>query len=511
VKTIVIDPRRTELAKLANFHLQVRPGTDGALALSWLNTIISEELYDKEFVEKWTVGFDKLAERVKDYPAEKAAEISWVPAHLIRDAARMYATTKPATMQWGVALDQQTNAFQAIRAISCLKAITGNIDKPGASECFSAHPVSLRLPGRVTKTAIGQKEYPLYYDELRRKGHYDHVPLTTLVDEILAGNIKAVIFLGKELVLMDPNTSKTLRALEKLPFMVSMNMLMTDTSKLADIVLPAASFFERNGIRFYGGGGGLPFASTIQKAIEPLGECKSDANFILELAGRLGYEEDIPWEKEDEFLGEICRRLGTTWEELTKNPRGLFWTKKEYMKYEKCGFDTPSGKVELYSEKMERYGYDPLPSFTEPAESPISRPDIAKEYPLILTTGGRSHVYEQSQHRHLVRVRRLFPDPIIEINPEDSHEYGVADGDQVEVETLRGRIKVKAKVTDDIMKGVVHVYHGWAGEANVNWLTSDEPRDPVSGGASFRALLCRIKSLHRRCRSDWLARSLVGS
>lgn len=494
VKFIVIDPRRTNLAKMADIHLQVRPGTDGALALGMMNVIISEGLYDKDFVEQWTLGFDKLAKRVDEYPPEKVAEITWIPEILIIEAARMYATSKPASINCSGGCERHTNTHQSIRAISCLKAITGNVDKPGASVHIDPPPINIRLPGRVTKKAIGQEEFPIYFGECLRKNDQCQNTEALLIDAILSDKIKAVIFIGKEIVLENPNTAKTIEALNKLEFMVDVDIVMSETAKLADVVFPAATFLESNRLQIYMLGD-LGFVTLTKKAVEPLGECISDNNFILELAHRMGYKEDFPWQDDEGLLDFVLGQLGTTIDYLKQHPEGYIWQPQEFGSYQKNGFDTESGKVELYSEKLNRHGFDPLPTYVEPAESPISTPEVAKDYPLVMTSGAKTSIYVHSQYRYLPRLRDQFPEPLIEINPEDAEKYGISDGDLVEVESLRGRIKVKAAVTDDIMKGAVHVYHGWPGESNVNLLTPDKPIDPVSGGPAFRSSLCRVKGL----------------
>lgn len=500
VKWIVVDPRKIELAKKSDVYLPIRPGTDGALALGWLNVIISEGLYDKEFVEKWTLGFDKLVELVKDYPPEKVAKICWVSEDLIRDAARMYATSKPATMSGGVSLDQHTNAFQTSRAISCLKAITGNVDKFGASTYIGLPPIDLQMRERVVgKRRMGEKELPLWYDEFRASNDQQEIPLTPMIDDIMEEKIKAVIFMGKNMVVEDPNTNRILEAFTKLDLIVNMDLFMTESCKVADIVLPAATFLEKNSIRFYHQGSGLALVAPVLKAVEPLGECKSDLSFLLELVNRLSLSEFFPWKNDEEVLDHILKQVGTSFEYLKEHSEGYWFAPREFERHEKYGkFETESGKIELYSNKMKRYGYDPLPTYVEPAESPVSTPEVAKVYPLILTSGGRTNVYEQSSHRNLPKVRRLFPEPLIEINPEDAKRYGIEDRDLVEVESLRGTMRVKAHVTEDMRPSVVHAYHGWGGISNVNLLTPDHPYDPVSGGAALRSSLCRIRSLHNR-------------
>lgn len=497
VKIIVIDPRRTQVAKLADIHLQPRPGTDGALALGLINIIISEELYDKAFVQNWTIGFDALTTAARPYTPEKVSEITWVPLEMIVEAARTYATLKPATMDWGVGLDQHTNTFQTLRTISCLKAITGNIDKPGGSTYIEPLPIKMRMPERQTQPVMGEKEFPLYYSECFRKGDTQEPCTTPLFDRILSNKIKAGIFIARNLACNEANTAKTIEALRKLDLLVVMDIFMTETASLADIVLPAATFLEINNLRTYHMGRTLSLICKMKKAVDPPGECRGDAEFLLELAKRLGLGSDFPWDDTEAIFDDMVKQIGTSYAYLDQHPEGFMWEHHEYESYKKNGFDTESGKVELYSDKMRRYGYSPIPFYEEPAESPISRPDIVKQYPLVITTGGKTRFYEHSQYRNIPRLRSMFPENIIEINPADAVAYHILDGDLVEVESLRGSIQVKAKVTEEIMQGVVHVYHGWPGNSNVNRLTPDEPVDHICGSPALDSFLCRVKSLHQ--------------
>ena len=213
-----------------------------------------------------------------------------------------------------------------------------------------------------------------------------------------------------------------------------------------------------------------------------------------ELGRRMGYGEYFPWRDTDELLEYLLRPSGISLSKLKENPGGVFYAESEFEKYLKKGFATPSKKVEIYSKYMEKYGYDPLPTYQEPAESSVSRSDLAKEYPLILTTGARTVAYLHSEYRNLPTLRKLVPEPLVEINRQTAASLGVANGDWVEVESLRGSIELKAKVTDDIHPKVVSMQHGWS-EANANLLTDDMARDPVSGYPSFRSLLCRVNKV----------------
>jgi len=247
---------------------------------------------------------------------------------------------------------------------------------------------------------------------------------------------------------------------------------------------------ERGFLRNYSSDG-LPMVARSGAVIEPLGQSKEDWQIWAELGKRMGYGEYFPWKDADDVFQTILQPSGITVEQLKENPAGVVYSKAEEKVYLKKGFDTPSGKVEIYSQLMEEHGYAPLPTFSEPVESPLSTPDLAREYPLILTSGPRMSFFSHSQHRNVPVLRQRMPEPLLEINPEAASNLGIADGDMVTVESLRGKIELKAKLTEDVDPRVVSIMHGWS-EANANLLTDDVGRDPVSGYPSFKALLCRV-------------------
>jgi anaerobic selenocysteine-containing dehydrogenase len=493
-KLIVIDPRVTTSAKKADLHAQIRPGTDCALALGMLNVIIAEGLYDKPFVEEWTVGFDKLAVQVKEYSPEKVEEITWVPAATVRNMARMYATSKPACIAVGIPTNHSTNGIQAIRAITILMAITGNIDVSGGNIITPGMwQSSIRVKGRIPslETSVGAP-YPLFR---RYTIESTASPLTEAILSEKPYPIKALIVAGCNPVMTMPNTNKVKRAFSKLELLVVMDIFMTDTAKMAHIVLPGAAFPERQDLRHWRQNG-LSLTVATKRVVEPVGNCMEDWKIWAELGKKMGYGEYFPWQDADELFEYLLKPSGITLSQLKQNPAGVYYAEREFQKYLKEGFETPSKKVELYSELMVQHGYDPLPTFREPAESPVSRPDLAKQYPWILTTGARTLAYLHSEYRNLPRLRKLVPEPLVEINRQTAASLGVANGDWVKVESLRGSIELKAKVTDDIHPKVVSIQHGWS-EANANLLTDDEARDPVSGYPSFRSLLCRVTKVAR--------------
>ncbi len=494
-RLIVIDPRRTPLAKKADIHLQPRPGSDCALALGILNVIITEKLYDEEFVATWTTGFNRLAEHVKQYPPEEMEKLTWIPAAEIKRVAQLYATTKPACILQGInALDQTATGVQNARAIAILQSITGNLDVPGG---FIIPPRArlhnIRLLEMIEGKPLGINQYPLFYEvygTLFGEGQAMTLPETLLTDKPYP--IKTMIVSGSNPLRSWPNSKKVKEAFGKLDFLVVMDLFMTETTQLAHIVLPAASFLERNDIcsDFYNGFG-LPYLMLRQKIID-VGECWSDMTFWLELAQRMGYKEYFPWNNEEEILDYLLEPSGLTLQRLHDDePGGVFYRSVKYRQYEHRDFRTPSRKVELYSKTLEELGQDPLPTHRESQESPVSAPALAREYPLILTTGARIDRYLHSQLHNIPRLQKGAPKPTAEIHPSTAAEYCIEDKETINVETKRGSIEIEARLSNDILRGVVSIPHGWE-KANVNLLTDMGFDDPLTGVPAFKSMLCKI-------------------
>jgi len=503
-KLLVVDPRRTELAEKADVWLQLRPGTDDALALSMLHVIINEDLCDNDFVEKWTVGFDKLATRVKDCTPEWAEEITWVPAAKIKEAARLFAIVKPGCIEWGCAIEHTPNSIQTARAVSMLPALTGNIDVPGGW-IFGMHVLGF-FPFLAENLSEEMKQCRLGADTYKVLSGVDtvlpsaHIP--TLFTAMRTGEpypIKAFLIFGNNALVTYGNVKEVYESLMKLDFLAVMDIYMTPTAELADIVLPAATWLEVDEIV------GLPYVAEnivlAQQKIVSVEEARQDEEIFVELARKMNLPVGTEPAEEiyDEQLGTV---LGTTFEELKR--KGFASIPQRYHKYKDFGFFTPSQKIELYSSTMERLGYDPLPYYEEPPESPVSTPEIANEYPLILITGARVGSYFNSEYRQVPALRKKHPDPLMEIHPETAHELGIAEDDWAWIETRRGKIKQKAKLTRGIDPRVVHVEHGWwfpeepgpehgVWKSNANVLTdTGPPYDPAMGTYQLRALLCKV-------------------
>ncbi|MBN1180246.1 MAG: molybdopterin-dependent oxidoreductase [Anaerolineae bacterium] len=497
-KLIVVDPRRTRPAEMADIHLAPRPGTDAALALGFIHTIIFEELVDADFVAEWTSGFDALARRAEPYAPESVAATTGVPAADIRAAARLYATSGPAFLDVGNALEHHSNGSDAIRAVLMLRALTGNLDVPGG-HLLSASP---KLADMMLKSALpaglkplGTDRHPLMVDMA------DFVPGDALVSAILEHEpypVRAMIAGGGNMMLTWPNTAAMRDALEALDFFVVLDLYMTETARLADLVLPMADPFEQTQLvirsGFFGPDRPTGYAMLSKRVKDP-GQRRSDWWFWRTLAHRMGYGDYFPWETVEQSIDAQLEPLGLTARDLEDNPAGVYVGEPvRYHTYRERGFRTPTGKVELYSHVLAAHGYDPLPRYCAPCESPQGAPELARDYPLILNAGHKVAAYTHSRHRNLPSLRRREPEPVVELNPATARGVGVADGDRVRVESPRGDVTLKAWVTDTICPDVAGLVHGWS-EANVNLLTDHEHADPVLGCPPLRSALCRVERL----------------
>jgi anaerobic selenocysteine-containing dehydrogenase len=514
-KVIVVDPRATELARRAEVWLQLRPGTDDAVALSMLNVIITERLYDESFVARWTYGFDELAAHVRPFTPQWAEPITWVAADKIRAAARLFAQTKPALLDWGCAIEHTPKCVQTVRAISMLPALTGNIDVPGGW-VFGMHGLG-RFPSLIENLTPEANAKRLGAERFKLLGGEGadlpsaHIP--TLLQAMRHGKpypVRAFLVFGNNALTTYANASDVYEALTKLDFMVCAELFMTPTAELADIVLPAASWPEINQLA------GLPTVAAnvvlINQRAVRIGECRSDEEIFVELARRM--KLPVGTESVEEVLNSQLRAggLDISFDELKS--KGWIKVPFRYRKYEDNGFRTPTGKIELYSTRFADMGYAPLPSYEEPPESPLGSPEIAHEFPLVLTTGARIPYFFNSEHRQIEKLRKAHRQPVAEIHPETARRYGIKNGDWMWIETRRGRIRQRAKVWDGIDPRVIAAQHGWwfpeqaapeygVWQSNVNLLTDNKPPyDPAMGTYQLRALLCRVLPHDSSCEAE---------
>ena len=511
-KLIVVNSLKTEAAAAADVWLQPRPATDLALALGMLNVIVNEGLYDKAFVEKWTVGFDKLKEHIQQYSPEKVAQITWVPAQKTVEAARLFAESRPAYIKAGNAIEDNLNSVQCARALATMSAITANLDVPGGNievqgviNEMGGPEVTLwdKLPMEQQRKRIGADAgllppHPLWHLVATMPLQ---VPPQFLVKSILEEApylIKALCIFGSNPLLTWSNAKEVYRAFQKLDFLVVADFVMTPTAMLADMVLPVASYLEEDAVLV------APVRTPVVQArqkVAQVGECWPDMKILIELAKKLGLGEYF-WEDIRSFLDARLEPVGMSFDEFRQ--QGIIPAITRYRKYKEKGFNTPSGKVEIYSSLFEQWGYDPIPVYHEPPETLYSAPELAKEYPLIFTSCHEDY-FIHSEDRHLESLRRMKPDPVIAIHPQTASKLGIQDGDSIYIETKRGRIKQRAALDTGIdprvvsasldwwfpEKGALELY-GWE-ESNINILTDDKPPyNPEMGSTNLRGFLCKV-------------------
>jgi len=514
-KLIVIDPRPIPLAKRADIWLRIRPGTDTALGLAMQHVIITEKLYDKEFVENWCSGFDKLKEHVQKYTPRWAAEITGLTEEDIVKAARMYATNNPASVYIRLGSGaQQVTSTQTCRTISILVGITGNVDAEGGNLLYyrtfrealfwQVYLMfwGIKPPAAVNEKRIGAKDYPL----MHKRAICDVPGTIRAMDD---GSVKALWCVANNLIVAEMDNRRIWDIMKnKLDFIFVSEFFMTPTAELADIVLPAAFYTECD---LLVAAFGHPSSSIMAtpKVVEPLGECRDDREVAIEIAKKMGVDV-TPWETVKDYLNWRLKYQGVTYDKLCDKPESRIVLPRKYERYRESTppFSTASGKVELYSTVLEAIGQDPLPVYHEPPESPISTPELFKEFPLIYTHY-RIHSFMHSEGRQIKRQRQLTPEPCLEMNPNTASKLGIKNGDWVHLEMPKWNdkyhVSFKARLVPDMHPDVVEGPHAWwfpekpgpehgCFDSNINaLLTLDPPYDPIVGVPQCRALLCRVK------------------
>ena len=492
---IGIDPKKTELAGKAKFWLQIRPGSDNALALAFLNVVIEEGLYDRMFVENWTYGFDELAVHVRKYTPEKMSEVTWVPAHLIRDAARFYARSSPAAIQWGNPIEHNVHTFDTVRALVCLMAICGNLDVPGGN-IQANEPKTSNLGRFVRADLIPSKRKEMIHAYHHTIPRLMNVPPAFFRKAVLEGfpyPVKGAYMQGTNPMLTYADSRKTHETLMNLDYLVVSDIFMTPTAAFANVVLPAATQFEFNDIGHWGMGHGLILARP--KVVDPPVECWPDIKILNELGKAITSGEY--WYKDyEELLEEVVKPSGLSYEEFAD--KGYLKGQDLFKKYLSSGFKTPTGKVELALSQAEKYKLPLLPRFVGlPEESNI-------QYPLVLTSS-KSRYYLHSSYRWVDRLRKHRPHPKTEIHPETAAKYGIQEGDEVIIETERGEIAQIAHLTERMHPKVINAAYGWwfrEGKAesqydweksNFNILTSMEKLGKEFGTPNLKGIGCSVR------------------
>jgi len=509
-KIVVIDPRRTETAIRANAQwIPIRPGTDGALALSMIEVMIDEELYDEDFADNWCYGFDELKTYVQHFRPEVVQNITWVPADTIRDLARRICKASGASLLMYTGLEYSNSGVQSARAVLTLFALANQLDVPGGiglTMLNSEFPVnrSCNLDSPNLDLAIGRSEFPVY-TSYRGEAH-----AIALVDSVLKSHpyrTRALIIHGASLLTSWPQTPIWRETLSKLDFVVCIDRQFTADAAYADIVLPATTMFENYSYMTYG-----PIFRLRERIFEPVGEARNDYLIMAELARHLGYGHLFP-QTEEEMLRFVLEGSGYTLEDVkaaggwVRMPTPMMeykkWQKGGLRKDGKLGFDTPTGKFEIWSTILEEYGYEPLPKYIEPTEGPLGNPELVESFPLVFNSGARPQTDFRSQHHGIEGLVTDNPEPLVEINIEDAEKRDIRSGDLVRVITPRGSVPFRAKVTDAIAEGCIECMFGggtpvgpkaWQ-EWNVNELTDINNYDSISGFPVYKALLCDVQKV----------------
>jgi anaerobic selenocysteine-containing dehydrogenase len=502
-RLIAVDPRLTRIAARADVWLQLRPGTDAALALGMLYVIVNEGLYDRDFVANHVHGWEPFVKRVEEYPLERVEQVTWVNKEKIQQAARLFAGIKPAGIQWGVAIEQQINCVDNDRLLMALMGITGNLDVSGGQVLFQQPRIrNVGHFGAHRMLPDVQREKRLGGDRFRLAGNFGIINPKCVWDAVLEEKpypVKMLFFISSNPLLTRANAGYVYRALEKVEFMAVSDFFITPTAELADIVLPAATWLEMDYIGDFWKRHGYLLA---RRKVIQVGECRSDHEMLNDLAHRVGQGEHW-WDNFEQALDWILEPMGATWQDFKKMDciRG----EVSHQKYELRGFSTPTRKLELYSTLLENWGYDPLPQFREPLESPLSTPELYKEYPYVLITGRRIPGFFHSENRQLPWTRELHRDPVVEIHPDAAANEGIQEGDWVIIESPRGKVRQRAKLFAGMNPKVVSAEHAWWfpekkdpghgwDESNINILTDNsfENCDPAMGATHVRTLLCKI-------------------
>jgi anaerobic selenocysteine-containing dehydrogenase len=514
-RLVVIDPKRTPAADLADVWLRNRVGTDAAIALAMMHVIIGENRHDRSFVAAHCHGFDQLAARAAEWSPTRAAEVAGVAAADIVAAARLYADG-PSVFVSGHGIDAASNGVQTFRAFHVLAAITGNIDRPGGNlrqrkpKGLSAyldllHRPEFRLPAEVEARTLGADRFPLWAGP---KGWQTACHNPTVIEAMLTGKpypVRALYASGVNILLTYPDARRTIEALRSLDFVAVAAHAMTPTAEWADIVLPKTTTLEEEDVLFVNS---APAVLFTRRVVAPNGEARSEIDIARPLLERLAARQAItrdlvPWKSQRAFNEHLLGDSGVTIDALERDGIAVLPELPA-----RRPFATPTGKIELFSTTLDGLGLDPLPAWEPPAGERHAA-GIRSAYPLTLITGDREKSYHHSRFRDQPWAIKVSPDPRLLVHPATAAAQGIADGEWVGVEVAGGpgACRLKVKVSDATPEGVVSTGMGWwrpsapapehgVLDVNVNAaLSYAGPYDPVSGSSDVRGMPCRVAKL----------------
>lgn len=457
-------------------------------------------------------AFDLYAALCREYTSERVAEICGVPAQQVEATARLLHENGPVSFYAWSGVGQNTNATQTSRAIFLLQTLTGSLDAPGGNVYFTKPRLnnifgSELLPSSQRAKALGAEERPL---GPARSGWITEFDLYCAILQEKPYPVKGLVSFGSNLLLSRPGLETAKQALEKLDFYVHADLFLTPMAHYADVVLPVATAWEREGLQagFMASQQADARLQLRPKAVQPRGEARSDTWIAFELAQRLGLGQHFFDGDIEAGLRHVLAPSGVTLETLRDHPEGVqLALDTRYRKYRENGFATPSGRIEIYSAQLLDIGQSPLPDFVEPAQSPRSRPELKEWFPLVLTSA-KWVQFCHSQQRSLPMLRKKMPHPLVEIHPETAAGQGIAAGDWVAITSPVGTMRARARLNANLDRSVVCAQFGWwqscpeldlagfaDGDANFNSLIDHRACDPVSGSLPLRSGLCRIEKL----------------
>jgi anaerobic selenocysteine-containing dehydrogenase len=446
-------------------------------------------------VEAWCLGFDLLQEELKTFSLKEVEQVTWVSEKTLCKFAELYTAIKPATIQWGNALDTTTIAFPGAKAVAILRAITGNLNIPGGEMFLTPAPYlrpgkffMLRQFPRKREKAVG--------GNFKLAIRSAFVPPHSFVRSVLEGDpyrIRAGIFLLTNPILSYPDSKRTYEAFMKIEFTVVSELFMTPTAALADILLPAAWGMEHEELGYWPGW--YEEIRAYPKIVDPPGEAWADTKWLNELAKRLGLGEYF-WKTDDDALDAMLKPSGFTYEDMRY--KRVLHSRRDYKKHD---YRTPSGKVEFYSKNAADFGYSPLPYWKEVTDLP----ELTPEFPLLMTNA-KEDVYMLTGYKHVPSLRNMKPEPIVEVHPETARNLRLKEGEWIYIETGKGRVMQRLAFNRDLDPHIVVVSFGWWfpedrsklfawDKSNINVLTrSEPPYDPGIGTVDLRGIPCKIYS-----------------
>jgi molybdopterin guanine dinucleotide-containing S/N-oxide reductase-like protein len=483
-KLVAIDPYRSLSAEKCHEHLAPLPGTDAALALGIMHVIIGEGRHDADYVEKYTLGFEALARRVKEYPPQKVAQITGLPAEKIISLAREYAATRPAAIRLNYGLQRHAGGGMAVRNILCLPALTGDWRHPAGGAVLS------------TSGFFGMNDAKLERPDLLQKARNPNprtINMAAIGDALLEAQppIRALYVYNSNPVAVAPDSAKVVKGFSREDlFTVVHEQFLTDTCDYADIVLPATTQLEHHDVH---SAYGHLYVVANSPAIAPVGESLPNSEAFRRLAARMGFAEECFRDSDEDICRQALessdpRMQGIEWESLKAKGWQRLNVPERFAPFAQGNFGTPSGKCEFYSETAKSMGMDPLPTYIAPRESAQSNPALAKKYPLAIISPPNRH-FLNSSFANMPFAIAEAEEPGLEIHPGDAAARGIRNGDAVRIFNDRGSLTARARVSDKAREGVVVALSVWwkkltADRRNANDLTSQTLTD-IGRGATF--------------------------